>query len=125
MPGFRKGTVPRPLVQLRLAEDVRCEVAALLFPAVSRQALTEAHLDPVNEPDLQEVKLEENAPLSFVAVVEVKPAIALTDYKAVEGQPAPSAVADDEGAATLEQMRERQAEFRAVDHRAAFGDIRR
>ncbi|HEX9420276.1 MAG TPA: trigger factor, partial [Methylomirabilota bacterium] len=69
------------------------------------------------------VKLEENAPLSFVAVVEVKPAIALTDYKGVEVQHAPSAVGDDEVAATLEQMREQQAEFRAVDRPAAVGDL--
>ena len=123
LPGFRKGHVPRSLVKLHFADDVRREVAEHLIPDVYRQALTEARLDPVNEPDLQEVKLEENAPLSFVAVVEVKPAIALTDYKGVEVQHAPSAVGDDEVAATLEQMREQQAEFRAVDRPAAAGDL--
>src|SRR5207302_4361925 len=102
LPGFRKGHVPRSLVKLHLADDVRREVAEHLIPDIYRQALSEARLDPVNEPDLQEVKLEENAPLSFVAVVEVKPAIALTDYKGVEVQHAPSAVGDDEVAATLE-----------------------
>src|SRR5437899_1756934 len=123
LPGFRKGHVPRSLVKLHFADDVRREVAEHLIPDVYRQALTEARLDPVNEPDLQEVKLEENAPLSFVAVVEVKPAIALTDYKGVEVQHAPSTVGDDEVAATLEQMREQQAEFRAVDRPAAVGDL--
>jgi len=123
LPGFRKGHVPRSLVKLHFADDVRREVAEHLIPDVYRQALTEARLDPVNEPDLQEVKLEENAPLSFVAVVEVKPAIALTDYKGVEVQHAPGAVGDDEVAATLEQMREQQAEFRAVDRPAAVGDL--
>src|SRR5881409_2577826 len=112
LPGFRKGHVPRSLVKVHFADDVRREVAEHLIPEVYRQALTEARLDPVNEPDLQEVKLEENAPLSFVAVVEVKPAIALADYKGVEVQHAPAAVSDDEAAAALEQMREQQAEFR-------------
>jgi trigger factor len=98
-------------------------VAEHLIPDVYRQALSEARLDPVNEPDLTEVKLEENAPLSFVAVVEVKPAIALGEYKGVEVQHAASAVTDDEVAATLEQMREQQAEFRAVDRAAAAGDL--
>ncbi len=123
LPGFRKGHVPRSLVKLHFADDVRREVAEHLIPDVYRQALTEARLDPVNEPDLQEVKLEENAPLSFVAVVEVKPAIALADYKGVEVQHAPAAVSDDEAAAALEQMREQQAEFRAVDRAAASGDL--
>ena len=123
LPGFRKGHVPRSLVKLHFADDVRREVAEHLIPDIYRQALSEARLDPVNEPDLTDVKLEENAPLSFVAVVEVKPAIELGDYKGVEVQHAPKAITDDEVTATLEQMREQQAEFRAVDRAAATGDL--
>jgi trigger factor len=123
LPGFRKGHVPRSLVKLHFADDVRREVAEHLIPDVYRQALSEARLDPVNEPDLTDVKLEENAPLSFVAVVEVKPAITLGEYKGVDVQHAPRPVADDEVATALEQMREQQAEFRAVDRVAASGDL--
>ena len=123
LPGFRKGHVPRSLVKLHFADDVRREVAEHLIPDVYRQALTEARIDPVNEPDLQEVKLEENAPLSFVAVVEVKPAITLSDYKGLDVQHAPPPVSDDDVARTVEQMREQQAEFRSVDRAAAEGDL--
>src|SRR6266516_1543189 len=104
LPGFRKGYVPRSLVKLHFADDVRREVAEHLIPDVYRRALSEARLDPVNEPDLQEVKLEENAPLSFVAVVEVKPAIALTDYKDVEVEHAPKAITDADVDEALEHM---------------------
>src|SRR6266536_1097939 len=96
LPGFRKGHVPRSLVKVHFADDVRREVAEHLIPDVYRKALSEAKLDPVNEPDLQEVRLEEGAPLSFVAVVEVKPAIDLTDYKGVEVEHAPVAVTADD-----------------------------
>ena len=123
LPGFRKGHVPRSLVKLHFADDVRREVAEHLIPDVYRQALSEAQLDPVNEPDLQDVKLEENAPLSFVAVVEVKPAITLGDYRGVDVQHAPRAVTDEDVAAAVEQMREQQAEFRAVERPAATGDL--
>jgi trigger factor len=123
LPGFRKGHVPRSLVKLHFADDVRREVAEHLIPDVYRQALTEAGIDPVNEPDLQEVKLEENAPLSFVAVVEVKPAIAPAGYTGLDVQHAPPAVSDDNVQQTLEQMREQQAEFRSVDRAAAEGDL--
>src|SRR5436189_5982474 len=102
LPGFRKGHVPRSLVKVHFSDDVRREVAEHLIPDVYRQALSEAKLDPVNEPDLQEVKLEEGAPLSFIAVVEVKPAIALTDYKGVEVERADKPVADDDAAAAPE-----------------------
>jgi trigger factor len=123
LPGFRKGHVPRSLVKLHFADDVRREVAEHLIPDVYRQALTEARIDPVNEPDLQEVKLEENAPLSFVAVVEVKPAITLGDYKGLDVQHAPAAVSDEDVARTVDQMREQQAEFRSVERAAADGDL--
>jgi trigger factor len=123
LPGFRKGHVPRSLVKLHFADDVRREVAEHLIPDVYRQALTEARIAPVNEPDLQDVKLEENAPLSFVAVVEVKPAIALGAYTGLDVQHAPPPVSDDDVARTLEQMREQQAEFRSVERPAADGDL--
>jgi trigger factor len=123
LPGFRKGHVPRSLVKVHFSDDVRREVAEHLIPDVYRRALSEAKLDPVNEPDLQEVRLEEGAPLSFVAVVEVKPAIDLTDYKGVEVQHAPVAITADDLATTLEHMREQQAQFHAVERAAATGDL--
>ena len=123
LPGFRKGHVPRSLVKLHFADDVRREVAEHLIPDVYRQALTEARIDPVNEPDLSDVKLEENAPLSFVAVVEVKPAITLAEYKGVDVQHAAPTISDEDVSKTIEQMREQQAEFRSVDRPAATGDL--
>ncbi|HEY2996698.1 MAG TPA: trigger factor [Methylomirabilota bacterium] len=123
LPGFRKGHVPRSLVKLHFADDVRREVAEHLIPDVYRQALTEARIDPVNEPDLQELTLEENSPLSFKAVVEVKPAITLGDYRGVEVEHAPPAVTDADVAETLERMRDQHAEFRSVERAAATGDL--
>src|SRR5688572_20994207 len=95
LPGFRKGHVPRSLVKVHFADDVRREVAEHLIPDVYRQALSEARLAPVNEPDLQNLTLEENAPLSFTAVVEVKPEITLGDYRGVEVTHRPAAVTDE------------------------------
>ncbi|HEV8614270.1 MAG TPA: trigger factor [Methylomirabilota bacterium] len=123
LPGFRKGHVPRSLVKLHFADDVRREVAEHLIPDVYRQALDEARIDPVNEPDLTEVKLEENAPLSFVAVVEVKPEITLGDYKGLDVEHAPKPITESDVDEALEHMREQQAEFRAVDRTAAAGDL--
>jgi trigger factor len=123
LPGFRKGHVPRSLVRLHFADDVRREVAEHLIPDVYRQAVSEARLDPVNEPDLQDVRLEEGAPLSFVAVLEVKPAIALGDYKGVEVRHAATPLADADIEEALEHMREQHAEFRSVERPADPGDL--
>jgi trigger factor len=58
-----------------------------------------------------------------VAVVEVKPVIALAAYTGLDVQHAPSAVSDDDVGRAIEQMREQQAEFRSVGRPAAVGDL--
>ena len=123
LPGFRKGHVPRTLVKLHFASDVRREVAEHLIPDVYKQALTEAQLDPVDEPDLQDVKLEEGAPLSFVAVVEVKPAIDPGEVMGVDVKHAPGTVGDADVDQAIEAAREGQAEYRTVERGAAPGDL--
>jgi trigger factor len=123
LPGFRRGRVPRSLVKLHFADDVRREVAEHLIPDVYRRAVSEARIDPVNEPDLQDLRLEEGAPLSFTAVVEVKPAIALGEYLGLEIQHAPAPVTDADVDEALERMREQNAQFRSVERAAAPGDL--
>ena len=123
LPGFRRGRVPRSLVKLHFAADVRREVAEHLIPDVYRRALSEAHIDPVNEPDFQDLTLEEGTPLSFTAVVEVKPAITLGDYRGVEVQHAPVPVTDADVDEALERMREQHAQFNSVERAAAAGDL--
>ena len=123
LPGFRKGKVPKNLVKLHFADDVRREVAQHLIPEVYRQALAESRIEPVDEPDLDDVRLEEGAPLTFTATVEVKPLIALGEYKGVSVQHTPTPITEADVDTALGQLRERQAEFRTVDRPAAPGDL--
>jgi trigger factor len=123
LPGFRKGHVPRSLVKLHFSDDVRREVAEHLIPDVYRRAVSDAQIDPVNEPDLQDVRLEEGAPLSFTAVVEIRPTITLGDYKGLEVEHATAAVTSDDVDSTVEQMREQHAQFQSVDRPANPGDL--
>jgi len=75
-----QGPVPRSLVKLHFADDVRREVAEHLIPTCTAGPHEARSIRQRARP--QEVKLEEKRALSFVAVVEVKPAIALADYRA-------------------------------------------
>ncbi len=123
LPGFRKGHVPRNLLKLHFADEVRREVAQRLIPQVYRQALAEMKLHPVEDPDFHDVTLEEGAPLKFTAVVEIKPAIALGTYTGVAVQHRPVPVTDEDHEKTLEHLREQHAEFRSVERPAAVGDL--
>jgi len=123
LPGFRRGHVPRSLVKLHFADDVRREVAEHLIPDVYRKAVAEAQLDPVDEPQLQDVKLEEGAPLSFVAVVEVKPTITLGDYTGLDVASVPVPITEADVDQALERLRDQHAEFRVVERQADRGDL--
>jgi trigger factor len=123
LPGFRKGKVPRAMVKLHFSDDVRQEVARNLIPEVYRQALVETHLEPVDEPDLQEVTLEESAPLKFSAVVEIKPTIALDHYTGLTVHHTPKAFQESEVDETLTNLLEQHAEYRAVERPANPGDL--
>ena len=57
-------------------------------------------------------------PLSFVAVVEVKPSIELGEYTGVEVTQDPTAIEESDVDRTLEAMREQQAQFQAVERAA-------
>jgi trigger factor len=123
LPGFRQGKVPRSMIKLHFADDVRQEVARHLIPEVYRQALVETRLEPVEDPDLQEVTLEENAALRFSAVVEVKPVIALGPYTGLPVAFAPKPFEEREVEEALEHLREQHAEYRAVERAADVGDL--
>jgi trigger factor len=123
LPGFRKGKVPRSMIKLHFADDVRQEVARHLIPDVYRQALAEARLNPVEEPDLQEVTLEENAALKFSAVVEIKPAITLGTYTGLTVKHTPKPFAESEVDEALTHLQEQHVEYRAVERAADVGDL--
>src|ERR1700687_4826840 len=123
LPGFRKGKVPRSMIKLHFADDVRQKVARRLIPDVYRQALAETRIEPVEEPDLQEVTLEENATLKFAAVVEVKPAITLGPYTGLAIEHAPKPFAESEVDEALTALQEQHAEYRAVERAADPGDL--
>ncbi len=123
LPGFRKGHVPRNLVKLHFSDEVRREVARRLIPDVYRQAVAETQLRPVEDPDLQEVILEEGTPLKFTAVVEIKPTITVGNYMGLTVQHAPAPVTEEEGDQVLAHLREQHAEFRSVERAADLGDL--
>ena len=123
IPGFRKGRVPRGLVKRHFAEDVRREVIQRLIPTLYRQALDEVKLDPVEEPEFQDLQLEEDQPLRFTAVVEVKPTIALGEDTGVRVKHSSESVTDGRVEEAFEELRERHATWEAVNRPAQGGDL--
>ncbi len=87
LPGFRKGKVPRRILESRFGPEVLHEDALEeLVPPAYEQALEEADIDPINQPEFELVQVEEGKPLLFNAVVEVLPEVELGDYKGLKAE---------------------------------------
>jgi trigger factor len=123
LPGFRRGKVPLTLVRSRFADEVRQAVAEALVPAVYRRAVQEARLRPVEDPDFRELDLEEGRPLRFTAVVEIKPAIEVGEYRGVAVRHSPRPVTDADVEATLAALAEQRATLATVARPVRVGDF--
>ena len=80
VPGFRPGKAPRDVLEKHYAASVHEQVLKELVPDVYNQAIAAEKLDVIELPQITDVKLDRSN-LSFKAVVEVTPEIAIKDYK--------------------------------------------
>ncbi|MCM8825498.1 MAG: hypothetical protein NC937_05090 [Candidatus Omnitrophica bacterium] len=79
VPGFRRGKVPKNVIESRFNEDIRKKVVENLITESYINAVKENNLSPVIEPEVSDVKFEDT--LSFSVYVEVKPEVNIKRYK--------------------------------------------
>ena len=58
LPGFRRGKVPREILERRFRDEIREEVLQEMIPTTYQQALQQSHLDPVGLPTVEEVDFQ-------------------------------------------------------------------
>lgn len=122
LPGFRKGKVPRRILESRFSPQILHEEALdILLPYAYRQAIEEADLRPIDEPGIELLQMEEGKALLFNAVVEVMPEVELGQYRGLEVEQEAVEVSGEQVESNLENLRERQARLVAVNEGAAAG----
>lgn len=84
VPGFRKGKVPRKILESRYGPEIFYNDALeiLVDPAYSK-AVKECQLEPIDRPEMELVQMEKDKPLIFKIKVDVKPEVELGEYKGV------------------------------------------
>ncbi len=123
VPGFRKGKAPRSIIEKMYGTGVFYEDAINdLIPVVYPEALKEANLDTVGQPEFDIVSIDENG-LVMSAKVYVKPEVEIKDYFGIEVEKEIAAVTDEEVDKEIETVRERNSREIDVTERAAeMGD---
>lgn len=119
VPGFRKGKVPRAMVEKMYGKEVFYEDAANeVIPAAYEKAYDECGENIVSTPKIEVTQIEAGKPFIFTAEVALKPEVTLGAYKGIEVNKVEAAVSDEEVDAEIERERERNARSVSVSDRA-------
>lgn len=124
VPGFRPGKVPRRLLEVRLGPHaIRAEVIRHALPDYYAQAVEEADLDTIAAPEIDITSGEEDGPLAFDAVVEVRPRVSIAGYEGLVVTVPPLEASEEEIDARIDRLREQFAELSEVERPARDGDL--
>jgi trigger factor len=103
VPGFRKGKAPRHIIERLYGREVFIEEAHKgLMDDLYRQAIKEADVVPVGDPDVEFVNAE---PLEFKVVIPVYPTAEPGDYASVRVEPLDASIEESEVDEVIESLR--------------------
>ena len=125
VPGFRKGKVPRNMIEKMYGPAIFYEDAANeLIPDSYEKALDVCEEEIVSAPKIDVTQIEKGKDFIFTAEVAVKPEVTLGKYKGIKVDEADLAVTEEEINAQIEKERENSARTISVEDRPVKdGDI--
>ena len=107
--GFRKGHVPRKLIERRFGEEVLEEVKQTILSEAAEAAVEEHNLKVLGTPSFDNVEFAADTDCVFELTVEVEPDFDLTEYKGIKLTRKSNAVTDEEIERGLENLRRQRA----------------
>ena len=118
IPGFRKGKVPRKIIESQYGKGVFFEDAInSILPEIYPKALDELNIEPVDRPDIDVKEMEDGKDIVIEAVVTVKPEVSISDYKGVEVEKVLAEVTDELVEEELEKSRDMNGRLIVVEDR--------
>jgi trigger factor len=119
--GFRKGKVPREIMERMFGRKVEGEVRKQLIQESFISAIAEHHLEPVAEPAIDAAELRRNDAFRFSARVEVRTAIDIQPYADLTVTRRAAKVSDQDVERALRRKQMEMSERRPVEGRDDLG----
>ncbi|ADL12044.1 trigger factor [Acetohalobium arabaticum] len=114
--GFRKGKVPRQVLEAKYGKEILHKDALdILIPKAYREAVEEAGIEPIDQPEINDFSIEEDKPTTFTAEVEIKPEVELGEYTDLDIEQEAEEITEEDVQEELNNRRERFAELKVTD----------
>lgn len=124
LPGFRPGRVPRRVLEHRLGvKGIRQEVLRDALPRYLGEAVEEQELDVIAQPEVEIRAGEEGGPISFDAVVEVRPEVEIPGYEGLSVTVPALEPSDADVDAQVDRLREQFASLVVAEREVQSGDV--
>ncbi|HTU37057.1 MAG TPA: trigger factor [Acidimicrobiales bacterium] len=125
VPGFRPGKVPRKVLEARMggAGALRAEALRESLPDFYARAVVDTELDPIAQPEIDITGGKDHGAVSFDAVVQVRPLVAIPGYDGLQVTLPGLTVTDEDVQQQIDRLRENDAELQVVDRPAIDGDL--
>ncbi len=118
IPGFRKGKVPRQMIEKMYGAEIFYDDAANeLIPKAYSEAYDECEEDIVSRPEIDVIQIEKGKPFIFTATVALKPEVTLGEYKGLEVEKVSTEVTAEEVDAKIQEEAEKNARQITVEDR--------
>lgn len=122
--GFRKGKIPARVIDQRFGRGAVLEEAVNdALPKFYTEAVNEAELNPLGQPEVDITDLKDGETLNFTAEVDIRPTIEIPDYTGIEVEVDAVEVSEEDIDTSVEQLRERFASTSPVERAAVDGDV--
>ena len=122
--GFRKGKIPARVIDQRFGRGAVLEEAVNeALPKFYTDAVNEAELNVLGQPEVDITELKDGDTLNFTAEVDVRPTIEIPDYSGIEVEVDAVEVGEEDIDKAVEELRERFASTAPVERAAEEGDV--
>lgn len=122
LPGFRKGKVPTKILKGRFGESIKAEVIDGLVNDAYRTALKDNDLSPIAEPKINDLKVEDDEPITFNVELQIDPEVEIKDYKDLGIAPEFTEVTDEDVQKSLDEYLLHSGEIKESAEAAVDGD---
>jgi len=124
VPGFRPGKVPRQVLEARLggAGALRQQALSDALPDLYARAVVDAELDPIAAPEIDITSGQDEGPVTFDAVVEIRPNVSVAGYLGLQVTLPSLEASDEEVDAQIDRLRDQLGELNSVSRPARDGD---